>query len=76
MKEEKHETVVPANDAEQHISNCGYDMDYISDNFVKSTRCVNGKLLTKGHLLHQIINKAIHIDRRFLCLHIGRYQHQ
>lgn len=37
------------------ISNCGYDMDYISDNFVKSTRCVNGKLLTKGGTSYKAI---------------------
>ena len=37
------------------ISNCGYDMDYISDNFVKSTRYVNGKLLTKGGTSYKAI---------------------
>lgn len=37
------------------ISNCGYNMDYISDNFVKSTRCVNGKLLTKGGTSYKAI---------------------
>ena len=30
-------------------------MDYISDNFVKSTRCVNGKLLTKGGTYYKAI---------------------
>ena len=30
-------------------------MDYISDNFVKSTRCVNGKLLTKGGTSYKAI---------------------
>ncbi len=30
------------------ISSCGYDMDYISDSFIKSTVCKNGKLITIG----------------------------
>ena len=30
------------------IGNCGYDMDYISDRFIKSIRCINGKLVTHG----------------------------
>ena len=37
------------------ISNCGYDMDYISDNFVKSTRCVDGKLMTQGGTAYKAI---------------------
>ena len=35
-------------------------MDYISDNFLKSTRCVNGKLLTKGGTSYKaIISPAV-----------------
>ena len=30
------------------INRYGYDMDYISDTFIQSTKCVNGKLLTQG----------------------------
>lgn len=30
------------------INRCGYDMDYISDSFIQSTKCVDGKLITKG----------------------------
>lgn len=37
------------------INRCGYDMDYISDAFVKSTRCVDGKLLTKGGTSYKAI---------------------
>lgn len=37
------------------ISNCGYDMDYIFDNFVKSICCVNGKLLIKGGIFYKVI---------------------
>lgn len=37
------------------INSCGYDMDYISDAFIKSTRCVDGKLLTQGGTLYKAI---------------------
>ncbi len=30
------------------INNAGYDVDYISDQYVKSTRCVDGQLHTQG----------------------------
>lgn len=30
------------------ILECGYDVDYISDRFIQSTRCVDGKLVTQG----------------------------
>lgn len=30
------------------ISRCGYDMDYISDSFIKTTKCIDGKLVTQG----------------------------
>ena len=32
----------------QSIYQSGYDVDYISDQFILSTKCVNGKLLTEG----------------------------
>jgi hypothetical protein len=32
----------------QSIYNSGYDLDYISDQFILSTTCVNGKLVTSG----------------------------
>ena len=37
------------------INRCGYDMDYISDSFVQSTKCVNGKLVTKGGTSYKAI---------------------
>ena len=37
------------------INRCGYDMDYISDAFVKSTRCMDGKLLTQGGTSYKAI---------------------
>lgn len=30
------------------INKSGYDVDYISDTFIQSTRCENGKLISKG----------------------------
>jgi len=32
----------------QSIYQSGYDVDYISDQFIRSTKCVNGKLVTSG----------------------------
>lgn len=32
----------------QSIYQSGYDVDYISDQFIRSTKCVNGKLVTVG----------------------------
>ncbi len=37
------------------ISRCGYDMDYISDKFVKDTRCADGKLVTPGGTRYKAI---------------------
>lgn len=37
------------------ISRCGYDMDYISDRFVKSTRFIGGQLLTEGGTSYKAI---------------------
>ncbi|MBQ5878857.1 MAG: glycosyl hydrolase family 2 [Alistipes sp.] len=37
------------------ISNLGYDMDYISDRFIQTTRCENGKLLTEGGTAYKAI---------------------
>ncbi|MBQ8520699.1 MAG: glycosyl hydrolase family 2, partial [Bacteroides sp.] len=37
------------------ISRCGYDMDYISDSFIKSTRCVDGRLVTQGGTSYKAI---------------------
>ena len=37
------------------INRCGYDMDYISDSFVQSTKCVDGKLVTKGGTSYKAI---------------------
>lgn len=35
-------------DAVHQISNAGYDVDYISDSFIKSAACVDGKIKTKS----------------------------
>lgn len=35
-------------EAVHRISNAGYDMDYISDNFIRQATCVNGQILTTG----------------------------
>jgi len=32
----------------QSIYQSGYDVDYISDHFIRSTKCINGKLVTEG----------------------------
>ncbi len=37
------------------ITNSGYDVDYISDDFVRTTRCSNGKLLTSGGAAYKAI---------------------
>ena len=37
------------------INRYGYDMDYISDTFIQSTKCVNGKLLTQGGTAYKAI---------------------
>ncbi len=37
------------------ITNCGYDVDYISDKFIKSTRVVDGQLLTEGGTSYKAI---------------------
>lgn len=44
------------------ISQCGYDMDYISDKFIRSTRYANGRLLTEGGTAYKaIIIPAVHL---------------
>lgn len=35
-------------DAVRRINDAGYDLDYISDNFIRTLTCVDGKLLTSG----------------------------
>ena len=35
-------------DAVHRINDAGYDLDYISDNFIRSLTCVNGELVTSG----------------------------
>lgn len=35
-------------DAVHRIYNAGYDMDYISDNFIRTSHCENGKIVTSG----------------------------
>lgn len=35
-------------EAVHRMSNAGYDMDYISDNFIRTSTCVDGKIVTSG----------------------------
>lgn len=42
-------------DVVHQISESGYDVDYISDNFIRTTRCVDGKLQTKGGTSYKAI---------------------
>ena len=37
------------------INQSGYDVDYISDNFIRNTKCVDGMLLTKGGVKYKAI---------------------
>ena len=37
------------------INQSGYDVDYISDNFIRNTKCVDGMLLTKGGVRYKAI---------------------
>ena len=37
------------------ITQCGYDVDYISDDFIRNTRCVNGQLQTSGGSHYQAL---------------------
>ena len=37
------------------ITDCGYDVDYISDSFVKTTKCQGGKLVTSGGTAYKAI---------------------
>jgi len=39
----------------QSIYNNGYDVDYISDRFILSTSCVNGKLVTEGGIAYEAL---------------------
>lgn len=41
--------------AVHRISEAGYDMDYISDDFIRSLTCVDGKLLTSGGTAYQAL---------------------
>ncbi len=42
-------------DAVHRINNAGYDVDYISDNFIRKTKCVNGQLLTSGGVAYKAL---------------------
>jgi hypothetical protein len=45
----------------QSIYKSGYDVDYISDQFIRSTTCVNGKLITQGGSIYEaLILPAVH----------------
>ncbi len=46
--------------AVRSIYECGYDMDYISDHFILSTHCKNGKLLTEsGSMFEALILPSV-----------------
>lgn len=40
-------------EAVHRISNAGYDMDYISDNFIRSSSCVNGQIVTSAGISYR-----------------------
>lgn len=42
-------------DAVHRIYNAGYDLDYISDNFIRSLTCMGGKLVTSGGTAYQAL---------------------
>jgi len=42
-------------EAVHRISNAGYDMDYISDNFIRNATCVNGKIQTSGGVTYNAL---------------------
>ncbi|HEX3010099.1 MAG TPA: glycosyl hydrolase, partial [Bacteroidales bacterium] len=42
-------------DAVNKIDKAGYDMDYISDNFIRSCECINGKIVTAGGASYKAI---------------------
>lgn len=45
----------------QSIYKSGYDLDYISDQFIRSTKCVDGKLVTAGGSSYEaLILPAVH----------------
>lgn len=41
--------------AVNNILRCGYDVDYISDRFIRSVRCVDGKLVTEGGSVYKTL---------------------
>ena len=45
-------------DAIHRINNSGYDGDYISDNFIRSTRFKDGQLVTSGGTGYKSIGSA------------------
>ena len=42
-------------DAVHRIYNAGYDLDYISDNFIRCLTCMGGKLVTSGGTVYQAL---------------------
>jgi hypothetical protein len=44
------------------IMQCGYDVDYISDDFIRSTQCRDGQLITSGGISYKaLIVPAVHL---------------
>ncbi|MDR1097386.1 MAG: glycosyl hydrolase family 2 [Tannerella sp.] len=44
------------------IMRCGYDVDYISDDFIRSTQCRDGQLVTPGGISYKaLIVPAVHL---------------
>jgi hypothetical protein len=42
-------------DVINRINKAGYDLDYISDNFIRSATCVNGKIVTAGGVTYKAL---------------------
>ncbi|MDR0394752.1 MAG: glycosyl hydrolase family 2, partial [Tannerella sp.] len=53
------------------IMRCGYDVDYISDDFVRSTQCRDGRLVTPGGASYKaLIVPAVHLMPEDLPAHL------
>ena len=58
------------------ICNNGYDVDYISDSFVRTTRCVNNQLVTSGGAAYKaIIVPGVKRMPADVLAHLGRLIH-
>lgn len=58
-------------DVVNNITKCGYDVDYISDDFIRTTRFHNGKLVTSGGSGYKaLIVPAVHLMPEDVLAHL------